>query len=493
MRLSDLIKQPLTDANNPTISGVSHDTRKMQKGDVFVAISGTDTDGNAYIDQAISKGARAIISDKKTPKKSVPIIKVADSRVALAEMADALYPHKANLIAAITGTNGKTSIAEFLRQIWQRVGWKAASIGTLGACYDNSQIPIDLTTPDVLTLHKTLNELNQHHISHVIMEASSHGIEQHRLSHLPIAVAGFTNLTQDHLDHHKTLAHYFAAKCRLFTDILMDGGAAVINIDSTYGKDIVKKIAKRPVRIIKVGRDKSADFFIESSATLAWGQLATIKVAGKQYQVPLALLGDFQTDNAIMAAAMAHASGLDIANALLSLSYITAAHGRMHSINIPNSTARVVIDYAHTPDALDNALLTLKHLTAGRLGVVFGCGGDRDQGKRAEMGKIATTHADKIFITDDNPRNENPDTIRAEILTTCPQAENIGNRAQAIHHGVKWLKNGDTLLIAGKGHEDRQIVGDETLPFSDEGVVRAILQNEDVLPTMLPTGGEMRP
>lgn len=475
MHLSDLIRQATDNQADPIISGVSHDTRKIEPGFVFVAISGTADDGNRYIDDAIKKGAAAIITDQDVPEKSVPVIKVENSRACLAMMAGQFYRQKPNLIAAITGTNGKTSVAEFLRQIWQRMGWQAGSIGTLGIRAGNMEASVSLTTPDAMMLHQTLSDLNKQHITHVAMEASSHGIEQHRLTGLPVAVAGFTNLTRDHLDHHKTIDAYYAAKLRLFSDILVDGGTAVINIDSDYGKDIVSQIKSRQIRIITVGHSPDADFHINSAENLPWGQLVHVTVAGATFKVPLALLGSFQGDNAIMAAAMAHASGLEVSHALLSLPYVTAANGRMHSIMMPNSTARVVVDYAHTPDALENALKTLKPVAA-RLGVVFGCGGERDKGKRAEMGAIAAKMADSVIVTNDNPRREDPENIRQDILTACPQAENISDRGKAIEHGMAWLKDGDILLIAGKGHEDHQLIGDETLPFSDEGTVRAILR-----------------
>lgn len=478
MHLSDLLDHAHQVTDNPAIHGVSCDSRQIKEGYVFVAIKGTSEDGNQFINDAIRNGAVAIITDQDITTPSVPMVKVNDSRITLASIANRLHRKKPNLLAAVTGTNGKTSVAEFLRQIWLRMGWQAGSIGTLGVRSGHMELPMPLTTPDALTLHKAIEQLSDNNISHVVLEASSHGIEQHRLSQLPIAVAGFTNLTRDHLDHHKTIEAYFAAKLRLFTDELDDGGTAVINIDNDYGKAIVEAISSRQIRIITVGRHEEADFHIAENQNLPWGQLVCIKHKDQTFKVPLALLGEFQGENAVLAAAMAHASGLSATHALLSLPYLMPANGRMHSIFLPHNTARVVVDYAHTPDALDTVLKTLRQVTTGKLSVIFGCGGNRDKGKRVDMGKSAAAWADHIIVTDDNPRNEDPDAIRADVMAGCPDAENIADRAKAIAHGISRLKDGDILLIAGKGHENQQLIGDETLPFSDEGVVRAFLRSQ---------------
>lgn len=485
MHLSDLLDLDgldlegldLEGKDNPIINGVSCDSRQINKGFVFVAIKGTSEDGNRFIDDAIKNGAAAIITDTSFDQKPVPVIAVEDSRIALANMANRLHRKKPNLLATVTGTNGKTSVAEFLRQIWLRMGWQAGSIGTLGVRSGHMEMPIPLTTPDALTLHKSLEKLSDNNISHVALEASSHGIEQHRLSQLPIAVAGFTNLSRDHLDHHKTIEAYFTAKLRLFTELLADGGTAVINTDNEYGKAIIKAISGRQLRIITVGHDDGSDFQLMENDNLPWGQLVSIKHNNHIYKVPLALLGEFQGENAVLAAAMAHASGLSATHALLSLPYLMPASGRMHSIFMPHNTARVVVDYAHTPDALDTVLKTLRQVTHGKLYVVFGCGGNRDKGKRIEMGKSAASWADKVIVTDDNPRNEDPSLIRADVMLGCPDAKNIADRAKAIAYGIDQLNDGDILLIAGKGHENQQLIGDETLPFSDEGTVRAILRS----------------
>lgn len=480
MHLSDLLTSDHQTAVNPIVTGISSDSRQISNGFVFIAIKGTSIDGNQFIDDAISKGAVAIITDQDVADPQVPVIRVDDSRLALAQIASRLYSKKPNLLATVTGTNGKTSVAEFVRQIWQRMGWQASSIGTLGVRSGRMEMPMPLTTPDSLMLHQALGQLCESNISHVILEASSHGIEQHRLSQLPVAVAGFTNLTRDHLDHHKTIEAYFAAKLRLFTDLLIDGGTAVINTDNDYGKTIVKAISDRQIRIITVGYNADADFQIIENENLPWGQLITVKHDGHNYKVPLALLGSFQGENAVLAAAMAHASGLSATHALLSLPYLMPANGRMHSIFLSHNTARVVVDYAHTPDALDTVLKTLREVVQGKLYVVFGCGGNRDKGKRVEMGKSAATWADHVIVTDDNPRNEDPAAIRADIMTGCPDAENMADRAKAISYAINQLDNEDILLIAGKGHENQQLIGNETLPFSDEGTVRAILRTQAV-------------
>ena len=488
------------------VSGIASDSREVLPGDVFVAIRGGEVDGNAYIDAAIDKGAVAIITDGKTSKSTqsskgksknpVPIIAVADARLTLGRMAARFYQVKPPMLMAITGTNGKTSVADFMVQIWQRNGWTAASIGTLGvrlgmhiphaAFGDGSGIsaegwrPSVLTTPDAISLGRTLTQLAHAEITHVALEASSHGIAQHRLAGLPIAVAGFTNLTRDHFDYHQNEADYFAAKARLFTEVLREAGTAVINSDSAHGKKLLKLIAKRQLRILSVGRDKAPNKNSTTHIQIAkitrrpWGQEVTIRHAGAEYHLPLALLGAFQVENAVLAAALGHASGMDIKQALLCLPYLRSVPGRMQAIAVPESTAQVVIDYAHTPDALAIALQSLRESTSGQLGVVFGCGGERDQGKRGEMGKLAARLADFAIVTDDNPRHEDPAQIRAQIRTACPNAIEVGDRAKAIAHGVAQLKDGDVLLVAGKGHESQQLIGDDVLPFCDATTVRAI-------------------
>lgn len=480
MHLIDLIPDCSSAVAATPITGVTCDSRHVNPGELFVAIKGTAHDGHAHIADAVAAGAGAVVAEEGyTPPAEipVPVILQADTRHAFAMIA-ALYHHgQPNTIAAVTGTNGKTSTAEFMRQIWQRQGWRSASIGTLGVRGD---IPRDLeasplTTPDALNLHRVLARLASHDVTTVAMEASSHGLEQHRLDGVRIAVAGFTNLSRDHLDHHPDMEAYFAAKSRLFTELLGDGGVAVINIDCPWGQRLIDMIADRAVHVITCGHHESADIRITNITSMEGGMAVTIASNDKHYTLPLALNGTFQADNAILAAAMAHASGMSLEHAVLSLPYLSAAPGRMHAIHGHPRGGIAVIDYAHTPDALATALKSLRPETAGKLGVVFGCGGDRDKGKRAEMGTVAATLADFAIITDDNPRSEDPAIIRNAIKASCPDATDISDRKDAIAAGLGRLDKGDILLIAGKGHESQQMIGLETLPFSDEATVRGLL------------------
>ena len=485
MLLSDLIPESGKAVADMPISGVTCDSRKVEKGNLFIAIQGIHHDGHDHIDDAIKAGAAAVLAEKGDTKKAkVPMIISTNTRRDFALIAARANGGMPNTIAAITGTNGKTSTAEFMRQIWQRQGWRSASIGTLGIRGDmpDDLLASSLTTPDAFDLHRALTQLSKHDVATVAMEASSHGLEQHRLDGVRICVAGFTHLSRDHLDHHADMESYFAAKTRLFTDLLSDGGVAVINIDNDWGQRLAEMIKGRDVHIITCGHDERAAIRIADVHSHGEGMAVTVKADGRDYVLPLALNGTFQADNAILAAAMAHASGMALDHALLSLPYLKAAPGRMHAIHGHPRGGIAVIDYAHTPDALATALQSLRPETTGKLGVVFGCGGDRDKGKRSEMGKVAASHADFTIITDDNPRSEDPAAIRDAIRAACPDASEIGDRKAAIAAGLDRLNDGDVLLIAGKGHESQQMIGSETLPFSDEATVRGLLSTMENTP-----------
>lgn len=479
MHLSDLIPATGKAAATTPVTGVSCDSRHVAPGDLFVAIRGTALDGHDFIDDAIRAGAAAILieDDAATIKADIPVIKVSNTRKYLALASAQLFPGQPTTMAAVTGTNGKTSTAEFIRQIWQRQGWRSASIGTLGIGGDTPREMrlSGLTTPDAIHLHQVLNQLADHDVTAVAMEASSHGLDQYRLDGVRVNVAGFTHLSRDHLDHHLDMESYFMAKARLFTEILGDGGVAVIGIDCPYGRKLVDLISNRDVHIITVGHAEDAAIRIVSID--ATGDCMSVKAEayGRSYTLPLALNGTFQADNAILAAAMVHAGGVEMDFALLSLPFLKSAPGRMDAIHGHPRGGLAVIDYAHTPDALATALESLRPETTGKLGVVFGCGGDRDMGKRPEMGSIAAELADFAIITDDNPRNEDPAAIRKAILAACPDGVDIGDRKAAIAEGLGRLNNGDVLLIAGKGHESQQMIGSETLPFSDEATVRGLI------------------
>jgi len=481
MRLTDLIPDAGSDLDGIDISGITTDSREVGKGYLFAAIRGTSLDGHDFIAQAEKAGAAAVLAmDTAAVAAGIPVIRVKDTRAALARAAAAFYPKQPGVIAAVTGTNGKTSVAEFLRQIWEKVGWASASIGTLGIRGKTLKTLgsfSPLTTPDTISLHKAVAMLNKEAVTTLAIEASSHGIEQHRLSGLKISLAGFTNLTRDHLDHHKDMQAYFNAKAMLFTSLLRDGGVAVINIDDEHGLKLAEMLSARPIYVLKVGYSPAADLRLIAVETYTGGMTITVSFKGETFTLPLALVGGFQAENAVLAAGLAHGSGLSMSHALHSLPYIRPAPGRMQIVPGHPGGGQIIIDYAHTPDALQTALKTIRQASPGRLGVVFGCGGDRDQGKRPEMGRIAAELADFTIVTDDNPRREDPAAIRAAILAACPGAEEIGDRSQAIRRGIMALGENDILLVAGKGHEENQLIGSETLPFSDEATVAAVLRS----------------
>lgn len=492
MYLSDLFPDhPDLKANaKKTVIGVSADSRSIKAGMVFVAIKGAVFDGHDYIDDAIKAGAIAIVAAAPPPLKmktdKIPLILTANPRLSLSKISAQLAGRQPMVINAITGTNGKTSVAEFLRQIWQFTGWHSASLGTLGVRggtkggggLDQIANLSTLTTPDAPSLHNSLASMVAADITNLAIEASSHGIEQERLSGLRLTAAGFTNLSRDHLDHHVDMEHYFLAKARLFTELLPDGAMAVININDDYGKRLATMLKPRDIGVLTVGGvEENADLQIKAITPYDGGLNITTSFDGITRVTPIGLMAAFQAENAVMAAALAHVSGLSMAHALLTLPYLTAATGRMQTIPGLKNGGTVIVDFAHTPDALAVALASLRRGASGHLGVVFGCGGERDNGKRAEMGAIAAIHADFTIITDDNPRNEDPAAIRRMILSTAKNAEEIADRHKAITAGINRLGDGDILLIAGKGHESNQLIGSESLPFSDATEAAAIIAN----------------
>jgi len=494
--LSDLLTTEITGTPLPQIAGdlavtgMSDDSRNARSGHLFFALGGTKLDGRTFCHEALQAGAIAMVTDERPldaalqaiEKAGTPIIQTSNPRRVLALAAARFWSRQPSMIAAVTGTNGKTSTTEFLRQIWKRVTWQAASLGTLGVQgTDTRQLQgkmIDLpalTTPDAISLHRNLHRLAEIGITHLALEASSHGLEQSRMDGLQIHVAAFTNLTRDHLDHHQDMERYFAAKSRLFTEILMHPGIAVINIDDPYGRRLAKLIAAdkaKPHVVITLGVAEDADFRVIALEPKAGLLEMTVSHADKTWDIPLALSGTFQAMNALTAAIMGHASGLPLHDSLCALPFLTAATGRMQPVSGHPLGAQVVVDYAHTPDALAAALAALRPETIGRLVVLFGCGGDRDSGKRALMGEIAARDADLVYVTDDNPRSEDPAAIRAAIMAACPAAIEIAGRDKAIAAAISALGEDDILLIAGKGHETVQLVGDETLPFSDANIAQ---------------------
>jgi UDP-N-acetylmuramoyl-L-alanyl-D-glutamate--2,6-diaminopimelate ligase len=458
------------------LRGVTADSRKVSRDDLFVAVPGTKADGLQYVDAAVAAGAAAVMAERlpATRVESVAWVKVGNARHALAIAAARIHPRQPGTIAAVTGTSGKTSVAAFTRQIWQALGKQAASIGTVGIVSPQGETYGSLTTPDPVDLHRTLDALADHGVTHLAMEASSHGLDQHRLDGVRIAVGGFTNLSRDHLDYHPTFEAYREAKLRLFRDLVAPGGGAVVAVDHHEAEAFVAAATKSGLRLLTVGRKGDGIRLVESAID-GFAQRLVLAHRGRRYQARLPLVGAFQVENALVAAGFAIATGSEAGEVFAALEGLAGAKGRLELVGSRNG-APIFVDYAHKPDALAKALEALRPYVKRRLALVFGCGGDRDRGKRSMMGAIAVEKADRVIVTDDNPRSENPAAIRAAILAAAPGAAEIGDRGEAIRRAVAELAQGDVLLIAGKGHESGQIVGDRTLPFTDHGAVEAALQ-----------------
>ncbi|MBI1204141.1 MAG: UDP-N-acetylmuramoyl-L-alanyl-D-glutamate--2,6-diaminopimelate ligase [Rhodopseudomonas sp.] len=479
MTLADLLPEAAVDARLAAVpvAGVTADSRKVAPGFVFVAIPGTKADGAQFAVQAASAGAAAIVGEHRPAglPDNVVFVQVANARRALALAAAAFYPRQPATIAAVTGTSGKTSVAAFTREIWTALGEPAASLGTVGVVSPKGEIYGSLTTPDPVDLHRTLDGLAGEGVTHLALEASSHGLDQHRLDGVKIAAGAFTNLSRDHLDYHPTLEAYLAAKLRLFTDLIAPGGTAVINVDDCYAGQVVAAAKQRGLKVMSVG-EKADGIRLVGGAIDGFAQVVELAYGGHVYKVKLPLVGGFQVQNAAVAAGLAIATGSDPARVFAAIEHLTGAKGRLEFAGSYRG-APIFIDYAHKPDALAKALAALRPYASRRLIVVFGAGGDRDTGKRPLMGRIAHDNADLVIVTDDNPRSEVPAAIRAEILAAAPGAREVGDRAQAIRAGIAELQAGDVLLIAGKGHETGQIVAGKVLPFSDHEAVAAALQD----------------
>ncbi|WP_245545149.1 UDP-N-acetylmuramoyl-L-alanyl-D-glutamate--2,6-diaminopimelate ligase [Parvibaculum lavamentivorans] len=454
------------------ILGLTADSRAVRPGYLFAALPGTKLDGTKFIAQAIEKGAAALLVPLDAAvAANVPVIADRNPRRRLALMAAAFFGDQPRTVAAVTGTNGKTSIATFLREIWAALGEEAASLGTLGVTSAKGERSLGYTTPDPVALQAELAALAKEGVTHLAMEASSHGLAQYRLDGVKLRAAGFTNITRDHMDYHTSFDDYLYAKLRLFGEVMGPGGIAVLNADSAQYAEFEAVCWARGHRIISVGR-KGKGIFLAAARPTPRGQTLELVHEGKNYAVNLPLVGGFQASNALVAAGLAIGCGGAAEKVFAALEKLTGAKGRMEeAAHLPNG-ASVYIDYAHTPDALENALEAIRPHTAGRLSIVFGCGGDRDAGKRPLMGAAAAKLADIIYVTDDNPRSEAADAIRAAVLKGCPGAIEIGDRAAAIETAMRALQPGDVLVVAGKGHETGQIVGDKVLPFSDHEAIR---------------------
>ncbi|CAN5151864.1 UDP-N-acetylmuramoyl-L-alanyl-D-glutamate--2,6-diaminopimelate ligase [soil metagenome] len=464
---------------DPAIAGLTADSRDVKPGYLFAALPGAKTNGASFIPQAIAAGAVAVIAEEgRAPSGAASlVIGTANPHRLFARAAARFSGAQPEIAVAVTGTNGKTSVASFTRQIWKSMGFRAASLGTTGVSGPSGERCLSHTTPDPVTLHRLLAEMAQDHVTHLSFEASSHGLAQHRLDGVRIAAAGFTNISRDHLDYHETFEEYFAAKMRLFAELLSPGAPAVINMDTPKGDDVVRVARDHGLEIYSVGA-AGKSLRLLSSVRDGLGQRLVLQGAGGRHSIYLPLAGDFQASNARVAAGLVITTGGEGALAMHGLESPKGAKGRLDLVARAKAGAPVFVDYAHTPDALEKALLALRPYAARKLAVVFGCGGDRDKGKRPQMGEIAARLADIAYVTDDNPRTEDPATIRAEVLAACPGGIEIGDRAAAIAHTGAELEEEEVLLIAGKGHEATQTIGNIAMPFSDHDAVRAAIKGE---------------
>jgi len=466
------------------IAGLSADSRTVRPGFLFAALPGTRQDGRVFAAEAVSRGAVAILTDDSDAlclpperREHLAILVDANPRRRLALLAARFYGRQPPTVVAVTGTNGKTSVIHFVREIWTAIGLAAASLGTLGVVTAVEHRPGTLTTPDPVALHRDLATLAAKGIEHVAIEASSHGLHQCRLDGLAVTAAAFTNLTRDHLDYHGDMAHYRTAKQRLFTSLLVPSGSAVLNAESNEFTRLATICHETGHPVLAYGTDPAADFRLVSRQTTGNSQLLLLDIFGHRHRLVLPLAGAFQVFNALAALGLVIATGGTASAATEALAHLTAVPGRLQFVAQGKDGGGIVVDYAHTPDALATVLATLRPHAPGRLIALFGCGGDRDAGKRPLMGQTAARLADRVYVTDDNPRNEAPAEIRRAILAGVPSAIEIGDRREAIAVAIANARAGDLLVIAGKGHETGQIIGTETYPFDDASVVRQIVES----------------
>jgi len=470
---------PLVEGGDVPVTGFAIDNRKVAPGTVFGAFQGARVNGEDFIPAAIEAGAIAVVARPEAQVSGAVHFADAEPRRAFARLAAQFFTPVPETVVAITGTNGKTSTAELTRQLWRMSGHRAASIGTLGVTTADESISTGLTTPDIVTFLATMSGLAREGVTHVAYEASSHGLDQYRNEGLRVVAGAFTNLSRDHLDYHADMEDYFAAKMRLFDEVVADNGVAVIWVDDAWSQRACEHARNRGVRLLTVGEE--ADQQARSIRLLArsptqLGQQLEVEYDGTRRKLNLPLIGAYQAANALVAAGLVLATGGDVAATFDALARVQPVRGRLERAAISRAGAPVYIDYAHTPDALDAAIAALRPHTEGRLIVVFGAGGDRDQGKRPEMGRVAAAAADVVIVTDDNPRGEDPAAIRAQVLAGCPGAREIGDRREAILAAVAEAGAKDIVLIAGKGHEQGQIIGSgdamRVLAFDDAIVAR---------------------
>ena len=485
MKLRDVMGKNAPDIE---IIGVTEKATDVQPGYVFCALKGTKANGADFVPEAVQKGAVAILTDQDV-QTEIPVIKVENPRSILTQIASKLFPSDQLKKVAVTGTNGKTSTVYYVAEIMNKLGTLTASMGTIGVASPIINIEGSMTTPDAVTLNQTLHLLQEKGIQAVAMEASSHGLDQGRLTGNPIVAAAFTNLTRDHLDYHKTMENYLNAKAKLFAEYVQENGTAVLNADIPEHDFLKSLCTKRGLKIISYGKNGETLKLLQQKPT-SQGQDLTISVDEKEYTISTKIYGDFQTYNILTAVGLCMGLGKSWAEIEPILSELTPPAGRLENVGQTPNGAQVFVDYAHTPDALERVLISLRPHTKNNLCCLFGCGGNRDTGKRPQMGEIANRLADKVYITDDNPRNEDPVPIRAAIKDTCPKGEECNNRRQAIRTAIQNLQTGDVLVLAGKGHESGQMIQGVNYPFNDKIEAQLILKEMTESP--LWTGTELQ-
>ena len=453
------------------VTGFAIDHRKVARGSVFGAFKGAVFNGEDFIGQAVDRGAVAVVARPEAAVERVPLLGDPEPRRLFAELAAKFYAPYPETVVAVTGTNGKTSTVEMTRQIWRMLGHRSASIGTLGVTTSDDQVKTGLTTPDIVTFLNNMAGLKRMGMSHVAYEASSHGLDQHRAEGVPLAAAAFTNFSRDHLDYHGTMAEYFEAKMRLFERLLPAGKPAVVWTDDPKSEEVMERASAAGHQLVTVGRRGEAIRLVEQSPS-ALGQTLMLEHGGKPYRLALPLIGAYQASNVLTAAGLVLATGGEWNATFSAMQRVAPVRGRLERAVISRAGVPVYIDYAHTPDALEAAIAALRPHVEGRLITVFGAGGDRDQGKRPEMGAVAARLSDVVIVTDDNPRSEDPAIIRSTIMAGAPGAREVPGRREAIAEAIRIARSGDIVLVAGKGHETGQIVGDRVLPFDDALVAR---------------------
>ena len=468
-------------ANDPEIRGLTADSRAVEPGYLFAALTGRRTNGADFVGDAIARGAVAILGGDDLalepalePDIDAAVIRDAHPRRRLAEIAARFYPRQPPNVVAVTGTNGKTSVACFACQIWHELGYRSGTLGTLGARWRGHVQMLPTTTPEPVSLHRLLDQLAADEVDHAAIEASSHGLDQCRLDGVRVGHAGFTNLSHDHLDYHGSAEAYLAAKTRLFAELLAEDGTAVLNADAPEFDHLSDVCRARGRAILSYGMD-AADIRIARRRQAADGQRIDLVIHGRHYRIQFPLIGDFQVGNALCALGLVIASGGVEDDAVAALERLKGVPGRLEKVAEHPNGAAIYVDYAHAPGALESALGALRQVVSGRIVAVIGAGGDRDRKKRPLMGEVATRLADLVIVTDDNPRDEDPAEIRRAILSRCADATEIGDRAEAIRAGLRLLGGEDALLIAGKGHEHGQRIGDELRPFDDSDVARRVV------------------